>query len=309
MTQQDGTGPGSGSPGTGRPAAGAAEPGATSAVAEPAEGAGPPGRGNPSPYLDGGGGIPEAYLAPPQPGLPRYGVPSGDRPALRSPAQRQPGPARSRYGQPGSARPGYGRPGARARAARDPAAASSWQRLTASCLDWLLILTVATAAFIRPLLHLWQQMQAIAHTYPDLSTPGAQAAISNVASQPASQHALLYWFLAIFGLALTYFWVQHAAWGATIGKRLLGTRVVTAADQARIGVRAAGIRAVAVIAGPALFLLLASPLSYIGGALWVADAAMVLLDQRARSLHDRVSGTVVVQERWLSEQRRSASPW
>ncbi len=173
----------------------------------------------------------------------------------------------------------------------------------------MLILAVATAAFISPLLHLWRQMQAIANTYPDLNSPGAQAAINNVASQPASQHALLYWFLAIFGLALAYFWVQHAAWGATLGKRLLGTRVVTAADQARIGVRAAGIRAVAVIAGPVLFLLLASPVNLIGGALWVADAAMALMDQRARSLHDMVSGTVVVQERWLAEQRRAASPW
>jgi uncharacterized RDD family membrane protein YckC len=200
-----------------------------------------------------------------------------------------------------------GRPGGQ-RAARDPAAASPWQRFAGSCLDWLLIVVVATAVFFGPLLHLWRQMQAIATTHPDLSSPAAQAAINKVASEPASQRALLYWLLAIFGIALCYFWLQHAAWGATVGKRILGTKVVSAADQSRIGVRTAGIRAAATIIGPAMFLLLGSPVNLIGGVAWLADAALPLMDPRVRCLHDRVAGTMVVTEKWLAS-RRQTSPW
>jgi uncharacterized RDD family membrane protein YckC len=295
---------------------GAAPAGAVQTGSAPADGSGQP--GYPSPHLDGGAAIPEAYLAPPQQDQPRYGVPTFSRSPLGDPrfqAPGGPGYGQPGYGQPGYGRPGYrqpgrrgtGRPGAGGRIARDPSAATPWQRLTAACLDWVLILLVATAIFFRPLLHLWRQMQAIANTFPDLNAPAAQTAINNVAGQPANQRLLLYWFLAIFGLALAYFWVQHAAWGATVGKRLLGTRVVTAADQTRIGVRAAGIRAVAVIAGPMLFLLLANPLNLIGGAFWVADTVMALMDRRLRSLHDIVAGTVVVQEKWLTERRRSSN--
>jgi uncharacterized RDD family membrane protein YckC len=324
---QDGTGQG--------PGGGAPEPGWAAALAEPGETAGPaapdqagraqrgPAESGPSPYLEAGEAIPEAYLAPPQPGQPRYGLPPSARLTVRGPQQYprpvngQPGSGQSGYGQPGYGRSQPGRPGQRGfgqpragsrAAARDPAAAAPWQRLAASCLDWLLIVVVATAIFFGPLLHLWRQMQAIATTYPDLSAPAAQAAINNVASEPASQRALLYWLLAIFGLALGYFWVQHAAWGATIGKRLLGLRVVSAADQSRIGVRAAGIRAVAVIIGPLLFLLLASPVNLIGGVLWLADSALPLIDLRVQCLHDKVAGTMVVRDRWLA-QRRQAGPW
>ncbi|MGH3305705.1 MAG: hypothetical protein ACRDOK_29385, partial [Streptosporangiaceae bacterium] len=46
----------------------------------------------PSPYLDGGGAAPEAYLAPPQPGQPRFGTPR------RAPGGRPFGGAQPRYG-------------------------------------------------------------------------------------------------------------------------------------------------------------------------------------------------------------------
>ncbi len=112
----------------------------------------------------------------------------------------------------------------------------------------------------------------------------------------------------MFGIALAYYWVQHAAWGATIGKRALGTRVVTATDRSRIGIRAAGLRAVAFLVGPAVFLLLASPINIPGGLLWLADTGLPLFDTAAQCLHDKLARTIVIRQRWLDQQARSAAP-
>jgi uncharacterized RDD family membrane protein YckC len=283
----------------------------------------------PSPHLDAGGSVPQAYLAPPQPGQPSYGSPAAYRPSRRSyGSSRQPsgqqGDGQPGYGQPGNRQPGnrqsgngrrgYGRPG-NARgpfggaSRRDPAIAAPWERLIASILDWIIIFVVSVLLFLSPLLQVWRDWQAITSRYPDLYSPAAQAAIDSISRDPATEHALVYWFLGMFGIALAYYWVQHAAWGATLGKRAMGTRVVTAADRSQIGVRAAGIRAVGFLAGPAAFLLLASPFSLAGGLLWLSDTALPLLDARAQCLHDKLSGTIVVRRRWLDEQARSAGPW
>jgi hypothetical protein len=196
---------------------------------------------HPSPYLDAGGSVPQAYLAPPQPGQPKYGSGPGlgsGRPPFGPPqlAGRQ-----ARYQQPG-----YGQPGARSSygpaARRDPVLASPWERLAASVLDWIIIFGVATLAFISPLLQIWHQLDAVATHYADPNSPDAQAAIDGILRNPSNEHALLFWFLAMFGIALAYYWLQHAFWGATIGKRALGTRVVAASDRSAIGVRAANTR-------------------------------------------------------------------
>jgi len=260
----------------------------------------------PSPYLDTGGSVPQAYLAPPQPGQPKYGTPTGfgpGRPQFGPPqiAGRQ---ARYQQPRPGTARGAFG-PAAR----RDPVIAAPWERLLASVLDWIIIFAVATLAFISPLLQIWRQLQAVATHYTDPNSPDAQAAIDVILRDPSNQHALLFWFLAMFGIALAYYWVQHAAWGATIGKRALGTRVVTAKDHAAIGIRAAGFRAVAFLVGPAVCLLLPGPFNIAGGLLWLVDTALPLLDPQAQCLHDKLARTIVIRQRWLDQQARSGSAW
>jgi uncharacterized RDD family membrane protein YckC len=239
----------------------------------------------PSPYLDAAGS-PQAYLAPPHPDQPRYGTPTAYLPSPRSFGRPQQPPGQQGYGQPGYTGQGYGNQGygnqgygrpVKARAAfgaqshRDPAIAAPWERLSASILDWIIIFIISVLAFLSPLEQVWRDWQAIATRYPNLYSPAAQAAIGSISRDPATQHTLLYWFLGMFGIALAYYWVQHAAWGATLGKRALGTRVVTA-DRSRIGVRAAGLRA-------AVF------------------------------LHDKLAGTIVIRQRWLDQQARSARPW
>ena len=268
----------------------------------------------PSPYLYGGESVPQAYPAPPQPGKPSYGTPRADRPGLRSGGSRQ-----QRYRQPGTVRPehgqpGYGQPRSRPRGAmqarRDPAIAAPWERLIASLLDWLIIFAVSVLALWSPLTRVLHEFQAISTSHPDPSSPGAQAAFDNVFRDASNQHTLLLWFLATFGIALAYYWVQHAAWGATIGKRALGVQVVQAGDRSSIGVWQAGIRAVAFLAGPAVFFApLAGLIEIVGGALWVADAGLSLLDPRAQCLHDKLAGTIVIRQRWLTRQAREGRPW
>ncbi|HXW88321.1 MAG TPA: RDD family protein [Streptosporangiaceae bacterium] len=252
----------------------------------------------PSPYLNGEA-MPQAYLAPPQPGQPRYGsaAPQGGRQFGGGPPQ---------YGQPRGARPAGGMAAA---ARRDPALASPWYRLAASTLDWIIIIMLSVIAFWSPLSQIGRELQAIATRYPDLTSPAAQAALNGVSRDPANERALLYWFLSMFGIALVYYWVQQAAWGATVGKRALGVRVVRAADRSRIGIRQAGIRTIAFLAGPAILMLLVSPINYLGAALWAADAGLPLLDSQAQALHDKLAGTVVVRQRWLDERSPGARSW
>jgi uncharacterized RDD family membrane protein YckC len=262
----------------------------------------------PSPYLDAGESVPEAYLAPPQPGKPSYGSPPGSRSGLRPRGSGQQPYAQPGYGQQGNGQPGSRRAGG-TQARRDPALAAPWERLAASILDWIIIFAVSVVAFWSPLVRVWRELQTITSNFQESSSPAAQAALNSILSNPANEHALLYWVLGIFGIALAYFWVQHAAWGATIGKRALGVRVVQASDQSRIGIKAAGIRAVAFLVGPAMAWLLASPLAVVGGALWAADAGLSLIDPRAQCFHDKLAGTIVIRQRWLDRQERSARPW
>ena len=267
----------------------------------------------PSPYLDAGESVPEAYLAPPQPGQPSFGAAPLYRPGLRSrgPAQQpyaQPGYGQqSGYGQPGSRQPGS-RPLGGARARRDPALAAPWERLAASVVDWLIIYIVSVLAFWSPLIRVAREIRAIVVSTQGQNSPAAQAAIDNLLGDPSTRHVLLYWSLAVFAIALAYYWIQHAAWGATIGKRAVGVRVVQADDHARIGVRAAGIRAVALLVGPAVLWLLVPPFSIVGGVLWAADAGVALLDPRVQCLHDKLAGTIVIRQRWLNRQAGSTRP-
>lgn len=295
-------------PGSFQPAPQQSEPAPTLAASQPAP-------AYPSPYLDGGAAVPQAYLAPPQPGQPRYGSPQGP-PGGRPYAGSQP-----RYGQSPAGRPA---PGRSAPAHRDPSIAPASFRFAAATIDWFILVVASLIAFWAPLSRIDRQMQAFVTHYQSFSSPAAQAAFSAIIKAPANERAVAYWLLGLFGIALVYFWVQHAAWGATIGKRALGVRVVRVTDRSRIGVRQAGVRTVAFLVGPALFMLsqagldaggraistdLVAALYALGAVLWAADAVLVLLDSRAQSLHDKLAGTIVVRQRSLDQRSRGQQPW
>lgn len=274
-----------------------AQPGAPSAVAPP-------------PSLYGYESLPEAYLAPPQPGQPSYGAlphPGGGRAYGGRTGYTQPG-----SGQPASGQPGYGRsapvrPGLGFATRRDPALAPVWQRFAAQTIDWTIIFLVSAIVLWSQLSVVVHEVQAFMLRYPDHASPAADAALTRILSSASYQHAATYWFLGMFGIALAYYWVQHAAWGATVGKLALGMRVVRA-DRSRLGVLGAGIRAVAFLAGPAI-LFFGYPLNFVGAILWAADAGLPLLDSRAQSLHDKLAGTIVVRQRALDDRARRSASW
>jgi uncharacterized RDD family membrane protein YckC len=262
----------------------------------------------PSPYLDGGDGLPQAYLAPPQAGQPRYGSP--------------PSPQGTRAvggGQPRSGQPPAGRlaPGVPAAARRDPALAPASYRFAAGTIDWIIIIAASMIAFSSPLSRLGREMQAFTSHYQNFNSAAAQAAFTGIVRAPANEHALVYWLVSMFGIALVYYWALQAVWGATVGKRALGVRVVRVTDRSRIGVRQAGIRTGAFLVGPALFVMsqaglalggpaistgLLTALYALGAVLWAADGGLVVLNWQAQSLHDKLAGTLVVRQRWLQQQ-------
>lgn len=246
---------------TQRPAASAGWP-ATSGPPDPP----------PSPYLTGGQTIPEAYPAPPQPGLPSYGSP--EQPASRSALQRRGqapryGPA-PRSGQPGGSRQqgGYGQ-------AADPSLAERWRRAVGWVLDSIIISAATAAILYAALPSVFRQVESFAQQYPNMSPAAAQTAITHFG-------------IADVAFALVYYWVQYAAWGTSLGKRAVGTRVVTADGHAKISVAAAGIRAAVFVLGPAILL--------VGTVFWFADNLWLLWDPRRQCLHDKAARTIVIKK-------------
>ncbi len=286
----------------------------------------------PSPYLSEGAAIPEAYPAPAQPGQPRYGEPGGSVPPGQPFSSGQPGSSPQGYRQPGNGQPGdpsaYGQPrygqsrqsqgrapsrlgtGAQV-TGRDPALAAGWERFLAMTMDWFLIFAAAILLVLSPMLKIWHQLGAI---YANSTTVGAsatQTAMSNVLRSPAATSAFVRFWLIAFAIALVYFWALPAAWGGTLGKQVLGLRVVAAVDRSRVSIRAAGVRAVAFLAGPAILVLVPSELGLVGGLIWLADCTAMIVDSRMQSLHDRAADTTVIRKRWLDQQARptQVSPW
>ncbi|MFD8527688.1 RDD family protein [Streptosporangium canum] len=95
--------------------------------------------------------------------------------------------------------------------------------------------------------------------------------------------------LVILSGLFLYFWVQHALWGRTLGKRLLGVRVTAAQAGGRLG---AGRTALRTLVFPLLaFVPDAGLLCLLADGLWM------LLDPEGRVLHDRWLGTTVVRDR------------
>jgi uncharacterized RDD family membrane protein YckC len=309
-------------PGVSQSGQSAGQPGQTQgapgpAASVPAEPAAPQAPSWPSPYLVEGESMPEAYPAPAQPGQPRYANPGAPLPPGQpgSPGGQQgygQGDYHQAYGQPQQQyQRTAGRPGLGVRARRDPALAAAWERLLASTVDWILILAAAFLALAAPMLRIWRQLQTVLISSQTLPQTEAKTAVDNVLRSPGTTRTLLTFWLLAFGIALAYYWLLHAAWGATLGKRILGLRVVSAADRSKITARTAGLRAAAFLVGPAIFLLVPG-VDLIGGLIWVADCGVLLVDSRMQCLHDRVVGTTVVRKRWLDQQvsRPSApSPW
>jgi uncharacterized RDD family membrane protein YckC len=271
------------------------------------EAAGPAGQATPhwpSPYLAEGQAVPEAYPAPARPGQPRYGDAVG---SLQAPAR--------------FARPGYGQPRAAAAQAdvAGPAAtgqdaipaevadlplASAWERLLAMTMDWLVILAASFLLLHEQMAQLLHRFQHLVGTAQTLGPDAQATALTNFVRDPATISAeISYWLLAVL-MALAYFWALQANGGATLGKRLLGLRVVRAADRSPAGAWVSGVRTILFLIGPSL-VVFSAPRNYVplvaavgvlGAVLWIADSLVAATDPQKRALHDRLAGTIVVRK-------------
>ncbi|MFF5211606.1 RDD family protein [Streptosporangium sp. NPDC000396] len=92
--------------------------------------------------------------------------------------------------------------------------------------------------------------------------------------------------VALAVLFAAYFWLQHALWGQTLGKRLCRLKVVSSVTGEPPGLRRAGIRA---LVHPAM-----TSVPYIGVLLNLVDLLWMFGDSKRRCLHDVIAETIVV---------------
>ncbi|MFC4531443.1 RDD family protein [Sphaerisporangium dianthi] len=95
-----------------------------------------------------------------------------------------------------------------------------------------------------------------------------------------------YWYIDVSVVILwfLYFWIGHAFWGQTIGKRLCRLKVVSR-DGRPLTTSQAGVRS--------LLYMAVTLLPYVGFLLSLVNVAWIFGPSR-RCLHDVVAGTVVV---------------
>jgi uncharacterized RDD family membrane protein YckC len=281
---------------------------------EPSYGTAPqPGYGSPpqpgygTPPQPGYGTPPQpGYGTPPQPGYgtppqPGYGTPPHPgygQPGYAQPGYAQPGYGQQGYGQPGYGQPGYAQPygspyqpypgtGYQYGPGKDPTLAEWWQRLLARMIDWVIVGVICSPLWIPAFTTYVNKLRSISNQYGNLNTPAAQTAVTH-----AGSHLFGRLFLAGLAAALLMFaydWVQHGLWGRTLGKRALGTKVVSASDRSKVSGGAAGARA-AVFALPPIVPL-------VGGLFALLNELWLLWDRQRQCLHDKAAKTVVVKAR------------
>jgi uncharacterized RDD family membrane protein YckC len=189
--------------------------------------------------------------------------------------------------------PAYGQP-----IGPERALAEWWRRLLGWMIDAIIISVLVAAAWI-PAVHAYVHSYRIMISNQDIDMPGVQAV-----TPPVLDVGILS-AVASACISVAYYWLLTSFWGTTIGKRALGTWVVTSAGRVKVARRAAFIRAVAFVVGavavPILCLFLYFnflfsfflPFSLLP-VFFFADNLPLLTGRQRQSLHDRAAGTMVV---------------
>lgn len=241
----------------------------------------------------------QGYPTYPQSG---YGTPQG---------QGYPNYPQSGYGAPqGQGYPTYPQPGysqayqpyGNQMPGKDPALAEWWRRLLARVIDGLILAVIFIPLWLPPWRTFVRQLTAIANRYPSgtrLTTiPGAKTAIANAEGHLVGK--LFVVGLLFYLVAFIYDWVQHAAWGQTIGKRALGTKVIRADGNPKVGVGPA--------CGRAAIYALSPVVPFVGGLFDLLNELWLTWDPRRQCLHDKAAHTVVVKKDYQLS-RPQAGAW
>lgn len=164
-------------------------------------------------------------------------------------------------------------PGLAAAGTSAPAYAGFWRRVGAALVDGILLSIVSGVIFAGPLAPI---AAGLAGSVEDIVEDPETFLVSYMLQLLTVMSALSLLYLA---LVYVYFVVATGLWGRTVGKRLLGLRVVNAVGQPP-GIGRALLRE---IVGKFLSGLLLGL-----GYLWVA------WDERKQGWHDKIAGTTVV---------------
>jgi uncharacterized RDD family membrane protein YckC len=162
----------------------------------------------------------------------------------------------------------------------EPALAQWWRRLLAFLIDSVILTLVTGALWGRLLASFANRLSQVA----DLQArhaPAAHGAYGRVLAHTAGPYLTV--LVPTIILAILYYWLLTGYCGTTIGKRALGTWVVTAAGQSRPSLRRSFVRALVFVLGGEIV-----PLFFLIDNLWL------LGDSRRQTLHDKAAGTLVV---------------
>jgi uncharacterized RDD family membrane protein YckC len=286
--------------------------GTTAGQANPGYGTPPGQQPNPGYGTAAGQAYPAYGTSPGQQQGPGYGTPPPDQPYPgygTPPGQAYPG-----YGQayPGYQPPGQGYPAYPQQAgygrypaysgSKDPALAEWWRRLLARLIDWIVLGVVFSPLWYPPWRTFLRTVANITNRYPGRNINAIPAARTQLAH--AESHLLgrlVVVFLLYYVVAFFYDWIQHAAWGQTLGKRALGTQVVMADGRGNVGAGPAGARA-AVFALPPI-------VPFAGSLFSLLNELWLTWDPRRQCLHDKAAHTVVIKKNYQGSPPTQASGW
>jgi len=160
------------------------------------------------------------------------------------------------------------------------ALAQPWRRLLAFVVD-AAILSLATGALWGRLLASFANRMSGAADANSRHAHAAHGAYARVLAHTTGPYLIV--LVPTIMLAITYYWLLTGYWGTTIGKRALGTWVVTADGGSRVSLRQSFVRALIFVFGGEVI-----PLFFLADNLWL------LGDRRWQALHDKAASTIVV---------------
>jgi uncharacterized RDD family membrane protein YckC len=148
-----------------------------------------------------------------------------------------------------------------------PERATFGRRLAARAIDYVLVVIAAVAFFV---------LMAIV------------TVVLTGSDQTTDAEGTLWALLFVFGWGLLLFfydWLYLVTWGRTLGKMMVGIKVVSAADGGRLSQGQA--------MGRSAFFGFPQSLPVVGHIFTLAES-MAALGEEKRALHDRAAGTVVI---------------
>lgn len=177
------------------------------------------------------------------------------------------------YGQ-GPGYPGYSE-------VRDPRLAEPWRRFVGWLIDAIIVGVVGSLVWVPAIIGIVNRVNAYTSLYPNSSAPGASSAAATLSGQIVGIAIGAIGIVVVIDVA--YYWLLTGLWGTTVGKRAVGTWVVTSASWTRPGMGAAFVRALVFVVGPAII-----------GLFFLVDNLWLLWDRDRQCLHDKAASTLVV---------------